>query len=261
MTTDRVQPVPVSPSEAAARSRSNLIFAGLIIGASALAALAVFLPQGSLIPAEEVLASPSRLALINAVAILVLYGGLGFLGLSLARRLGWADVWVSGDTGRERWGVPAALGVAVGGAFIGIDLVAASLHPLGPLPHPPFPTSVVASAVAAVGEEVFFRLFLIPVGVWLVSSLLLGGRFRELTFWAVAVASALAFAAGHLPSVTLLYDVPFVELPVTLLSEIVLLNGVLSLVAAHQLRAHGLLAAAGVHWWADVVWHVLWGLA
>lgn len=43
MTTDRVRPPPVSPSEAAARSRSNLIFAGLIFGASALAALAVAL--------------------------------------------------------------------------------------------------------------------------------------------------------------------------------------------------------------------------
>lgn len=240
--------------------RSNRIFAGLIMAASALAALGVFLPQGSFLPVEQLPAPPSRLALMNASAILFLYGGLGYVGLVLCRRLGWADVWVPEDGAGARWGVPAVLGIGLGVLFIGVDLVAASLHSMGPLPHPPFPTSVVASAVAAISEEVLFRLFLIPLGVWLISSLLLGGRFGERTFWAVTIVSALAFAAGHLPSVTLLYDVPVAELPTALLAEIVLLNGALSLVSAQQLRAHGLLGAVGVHWWADVVWHVLWGL-
>ena len=240
--------------------RSNRIFAGLIVLAAALAALGVFLPQGSFLPVDELPAPPSRLALLNAGALLVLYGGLGYVGLILCRRLGWADVWVPVDPSRSRWGTPALFGIGLGVAFIGVDLVASSLHSLGPLPHPPFPTSVVASAVAAISEEVLFRLFLVPVGVWVVSRVLLGGRFEEATFWVLAVFSGLAFAAGHLPSVTLLYDVAISDLPGPLLAEILVLNGTLSLVAAQQLRAHGLLAAVGVHWWTDVVWHVLWGL-
>lgn len=230
------------------------------MAASALAALGVFLPQGSFIPVEQLPAPPSRLALMNAAAILVLHGGLGYLGLNLCRRLGWADVWVPGATPVERWGMPALLGIGIGLLFIGVDLFAASLHSLGPLPHPPFPTSVVASAVAAISEEVLFRLFLIPLGVWLVSSVILGGRFKEGTFWTVVALSALGFAAAHLPSVSVLYGVGVAELPTVLLAELVLLNGVVSVAAAHQLRAHGLLAAVGVHWWTDIVWHVLWGL-
>ena len=160
-----------------------------------------------------------------------------------------------------RWGTPALLGIGTGALFVGVDLVAASLHSLGPLPHPPFPTSVLASAVAAISEEVLFRLFLVPFGVWLVSRVVLGGRFEGATFWTVVALSALAFAAAHLPSVTVLYGVDMGELPLALVGELLLLNAVVSVVAAQQLRAHGLLAAIGVHWWTDVVWHVLWGLA
>jgi hypothetical protein len=46
-----------------------------------------------------------------------------------------------------------------------------------------------------------------------------------------------------------------------LLVEIFLLNGVLGLVAGERYIRDGLVAAAGVHFWADIVFHALWGLA
>jgi len=242
-------------------TRSNAIFAGLILLAAALAATAPFLPQGSFLPVEELPLSPPRLALINGAAMLVLYGGIGYLGLRLTRLLGWTDVWAPDDDPMDRWYVPGALGLGLGVAFIAVDTIAASRHALEALPHPPFPTSIIASAVAAISEEVLFRLFLLPTGVWILSDVMLGGRLRDGVFWILAIFSGLAFAAGHLPSVTVLYGLEVGELPAPLLVEIFLLNGALSLVAAQQLRAHGLLAAVGVHWWVDVVWHVLWGLA
>jgi len=42
--------------------------------------------------------------------------------------------------------------------------------------------------------------------------------------------------------------------------EIFLLNGVLSLFAAHYFRQYGFLAAVGIHFWTDIIWHVIWGL-
>jgi hypothetical protein len=69
-----------------------------------------------------------------------------------------------------------------------------------------------------------------------------------------------AFALGHLPSVMLLYGFEGLgQVPVALLVEIILLNGVVSLFAAHQWRRAGFLGAVGVHFWTDVVWHVIWG--
>ena len=74
------------------------------------------------------------------------------------------------------------------------------------------------------------------------------------------VFSALAFAMSHLSSLMMLYGTFSIgELPGVLLVEIILLNGLLSIFAAYYFRYYGLLAAIGVHFWTDVVWHVLWG--
>jgi hypothetical protein len=43
--------------------------------------------------------------------------------------------------------------------------------------------------------------------------------------------------------------------------ELFLLNGSLSVLAAVYLRRYGFMASAGLHFWTDVGWHVLWGLA
>ena len=51
------------------------------------------------------------------------------------------------------------------------------------------------------------------------------------------------------------------EVPPALLAEMILLNGVLSLFAAYYFRKYGFLAPVGIHFWTDVVWHVVWGVA
>ena len=50
------------------------------------------------------------------------------------------------------------------------------------------------------------------------------------------------------------------EIPFALMSEIILLNGVLSFFAAYYFRKFGFLASIGIHFWTDVIWHVIWGM-
>ena len=77
----------------------------------------------------------------------------------------------------------------------------------------------------------------------------------------MAIFSALAFAFGHLPSVMVIFGIDQInEVPPVLMLEIILLNGVLSLFAAYYFRKYGFLAAVGIHFWVDVVWHVIWGV-
>ncbi len=134
-------------------------------------------------------------------------------------------------------------------------------HTLGPLPHPPFPTSLVASATAGIGEELIFRLFFLSFGVWLISYVILKKRWQNQIFWIIAIFSALAFALAHIPSVMLLFGFNSVnEIPLALMGEIILLNGVVSLFAAYYFRKFGFLAAVGIHFWTNVVWHVIWGM-
>ena len=48
-------------------------------------------------------------------------------------------------------------------------------------------------------------------------------------------------------------------LPAMMLAELIVLNGILGLLAGESFARDGLVAAAGVHFWADVVWHVIFG--
>jgi hypothetical protein len=69
-----------------------------------------------------------------------------------------------------------------------------------------------------------------------------------------------AVGIGHLPSLMILFGLGSpLEIPAAFLAEVLLLNGVLSLIAAWYFRKSGFLAAVGVHFWADIVWHVVFG--
>jgi hypothetical protein len=50
------------------------------------------------------------------------------------------------------------------------------------------------------------------------------------------------------------------EIPAPVLLELFTLNSLVGLVAGERYMRHGLVAAIGVHFWADIVWHVLWPL-
>lgn len=241
-------------------SISTKIYLGLIITLAILIAFNVFLPRGAFLPTQDLPAPRPVLAFVNAIIILILYGGLGLVGLKLSQRLGFANLWDTKISKKQRFLIPALIGIGIGIFFILTDAILGQLHTLGRLPHPPFPTSLVASAVAGIGEEIIFRLFFISFWLWLISSVILKGRWQNQIFWIVAVFSALAFGFGHMPSVMLLFGLKGIgEIPPTLMSEIILLNGVLSLFAAHYFRKFGFLAPVAIHFWTDVVWHVLWG--
>ena len=242
-------------------SPSIKIYIGLIITLAVLAAIGVFLPDLQALTTQELPASKPVLALANAGIAIFLYGGLGLLGLKLSQKIGFANLWDSKISNRQRFVIPALIGVGMGVFLILADAVFSRFHTLGALPHPPFPTSIFASAAAGIGEELIFRLFFISFWVWLISYVILKKRWQNKIFWIVTVFSALAFALAHIPSIMILFDLKAVnEIPFVLMSEIVLLNGVVSLFAAYYFRKFGFLAPVGIHFWTDVVWHVIWGV-
>ncbi|HDR89998.1 MAG TPA: CPBP family intramembrane metalloprotease [Bacteroidetes bacterium] len=246
------------------KDKDILLYAGLVLLLAVLAAVNVFLPQGDYAPVmpEQGLPAPRWvLGLVNAAIMLVIYGGLGLLGLYLSRKLGFAGILDPSVSHRQRFLVPLVTGIFLGLFIILCDEVFSRFHSLGLLPHPPFPTSLVASATAAIGEEIIFRLFFISFWVWLVSKVILKGKWQNGIFWIVTLFSAIAFGAGHMPSVMVFFQLESLSaIPSLLLGEIFLLNGVISVFAAYFFRKSGFLAAVGIHFWADMVWHVVWGL-
>jgi len=243
-----------------ARSVQTLLVLLAILAVAA--ALNSYLPQGDLGTVMPESPIPKwQLALGGAGITLVLYGLLGFVGLILWRSLGFPEIWDETVTNRQRFLVPAIVGGVLGVVLIVADLIFSPFNGIGRLIHPPFPTSFVASISAGIGEEILFRLFFISFWTWLVGKIILRRRGLAIVFWVVSTLSALAFAAGHLPSLMIIYGVtnPSQFSPVLLL-QIFLLNGLISIFAAYYFRKYGYLAAVGVHFWTDIIWHAVWGL-
>ncbi len=245
-------------------SDSMRIYFGLIILLALLSGIYVFLPQGDFLPpgaGTELPASKPVIAFVNVLVSLALYGGLAFAGLQLAKKLGFAEIWDSNITNKQRFFVPAISGIGLGLFFILADVIITPLHGLGHIPHPPFPTSLLASTIAGIGEEVLFRLFFVSFWLWLLSGILLKYKWKTQIFWLVTCLSALVFSMGHAPSAMMIFGFESLgEIPAPLLFEICLLNGTLSFFAAYFLKEYGFLAAVGVHFWTDIIWHVIWGL-
>ena len=75
------------------------------------------------------------------------------------------------------------------------------------------------------------------------------------------IIAAIAFGAGHLGTIFFLtHAASFSDLSPVLLTETFLLNGIIGLIAGQRYMKDGLVAAAGVHFWTDVVFHVIYGL-
>ena len=213
------------------------------------------------VPMPDMGVSNSVLGLANAGIILVIYGIFGLAGYWFARKLGLPGIF-SDDGNWHRWVfIPLVLGLVCGVVLVIGDLLFASANGLGRFPHPAFPSSILASISAGVGEEIAFRGFVF--GLWGLILNWLFKRFnrRTVALWMANIIAALAFAAGHLGTVFILTGASSVaELNPVLVAEIFLLNGLVGLVAGERYMKDGLVAAAGVHFWTDVVFHVMWGV-
>ena len=242
-------------------SISLKIFIGLVSVLAICAAVNVYMPQGNSIPMQELPASKFIIAIVTGGIMLILYGGLGFLGYYLSRQIGYADIWSLEISASQRLFIPASIGAALGAVFIIGDIIFSPFNTIGRLPHPPFPTSIFASVTAGIGEEILFRLFFISFWVWLIAIKLLKRRYQNLIFWIVSLLSSLSFAIAHIPSFIFLYGWKSIhEIPMVFLIELVLLNGIVAIFAAYYFRKYGFLAAVGIHFWTDIIWHCVYGI-
>lgn len=213
------------------------------------------------VPMPDLGVPDSVLGLANAGIVLLQSGILGLIGYWLARKLGLPGIYSEDGNWRRWFWMPLVLGLFCGILLIIGDLAFAPMNGYGPLFHPIFPISIPASISAGISEEITFRGFVF--GLWGVILNWLLKRFngRTAALWIANIIAALAFGAGHLGTLMFLTGATsFAELSPVILVEFFLLNGILGLIAGDRYIKDGLVAAAGVHVWNDVVFHVLWGL-
>jgi membrane protease YdiL (CAAX protease family) len=243
------------------------VLAALVGANAALAFLSVTLGLQDQMLAAQGMSSPLPsvppwvLGLANGAIVIVVYGLAGIGGLWLARRLQLPGSYRQRAGWREWFLIPLALGLTVGIVMTLVDRIAASAGDWSGFDHPPFPFSLIASAAAGIGEEIIFRMFVMGLWAFLLNLILRRWKATHVALWAGNVIAALAFGAGHLPAAMVLLGVASpAQIPPLVLGELFALNGMVGLVAGERYMRDGLVAAAGVHFWADIVWHVLWPL-
>jgi membrane protease YdiL (CAAX protease family) len=247
------------------RKQLTVFFIMLVIYAlSAFLVYALFADQLSAMaatPMPDMGVSNPVIGLVNAGIILVFYGLFGLLGYWLARKLGLPGIFSEDGDWRRWFFIPLGLGLSGGVVVILLDILFAPINGFGRLPHPAFPSSILASISAGIGEEILFRGFVFGVWALLLNWLLKRFNGRTTALWIANIIAALAFGAGHLGTLLVLTGASSpAELNPVLVAETVLINGVIGLVAGWRYMKDGLVAAAGVHFWTDMVFHVIYGL-
>jgi hypothetical protein len=244
-----------------------IVFAVLLfIYASLVMATYQFIPLDQLIPTQIATPPPLdiprwQLGLANAGIAIVVYGLAGLAGMWFARKLEIPAIYREG-AGWRTWVLrPALLGLVIGVVVVIVDQIFARANATTGFAHPAFPFSIIASASAGIGEEIMFRGFVMGLWAFLLNLLLRRGSGKRAALWVGNVIAALAFSAGHLPSAMMMFGATtLAEIPGWVLAEGLLLNGLVGLVAGERYIKDGLAAAMGIHFWTDIVWHVLWPL-
>ena len=201
------------------------------------------------------------LGLVNAGITLVAYGLLGLAGYWFAIKIVLPGIFREDGSWRGWFFVPLALGLVCGAAVVIGDVLFAPSNGFGRMIHPGFPVSILASLSAGIGEEIIFRGFVFGLWAFILNWLFKRFNGRSAALWTANVIAALLFAASHFGTILVLTGASsLAELSPVLIAEIFVLNGFVGLVAGQRTMKDGLIAAIGVHFWADMVFHVAWGL-
>jgi len=88
----------------------------------------VFFQAPGIIPGQELPASKPVLAIVNACIMLFAYGGLGYIGLLLSAKLGFAPIRDDRISARQRLLIPSLVGLTAGIIFIPADILFAAYY-------------------------------------------------------------------------------------------------------------------------------------
>lgn len=202
----------------------------------------------SLFPSEQVASQMVNLTDSLSIGAIWL---VGWVGVFLAPRTGFADMWQKDITNHKRWLIPFLIGLGFGLLSIIFDY----LQPLGEGSLIIFPASLVAYPLAGILEEIIFRLFLTTTIVWIISEILLRGRWQEAVFWGTSIFLGLFYTLSQIN----LYQNLTGTLDLLVLLQFFTMIAANFIVAAFLYRKFGFLAALSMRMGDYLLWHILWG--
>jgi hypothetical protein len=127
---------------------------------------------------------------------LIIYSALGLVGVVLASFTGFPDALDPRVSNRWRVVYPLLTGFGIGVVATLLDALTGGTAAIALAINQPsfnidFPGSLLAYSAGGVLVDIEFRLFTVPVLLWLISNVLLRGRGQTQTFWVLAAISTL----------------------------------------------------------------------
>jgi membrane protease YdiL (CAAX protease family) len=202
-----------------------------------------------------ILAQAVQGAVMAALAIwlgLRLAGGLG-LGLPFVQ--GWLDERLDRAQLISAARLSVVLGALAGAAIFVLDrfVFALWIDPITAMQEiPPLWQRVLVCFYGGINEEVFLRLFLMTLLIWLVTRVTHRAVPTAATVWLAILIVSVVFGLGHLPMTA-----RFMPLTALVVTRAIILNGIAGLLFGWLYWRRGLEAAMLAHFATDVILHVL----
>jgi hypothetical protein len=200
--------------------------------------------------APGVFRSPAQ-AKVFEWPFLALWTALGSLGVFLSERTGLPSPWEKGDA-RRRLLEPAIWGFALGILAVITDAATGWSHAVAakmglPSIHIEFPASALVYPGGAIIVEILYRLFPIPVLLWLLTRIPALRKRESAVFWTLAALTSFLEPLGDLA----LRSQGFVTM-----AGVFAQDYALNFLQAWTFRRRGFLAAIVVRVAFYAVWHV-----
>jgi hypothetical protein len=187
---------------------------------------------------------------------LALWTLLGWIGVVLSQITGFPEPWNGNISNARRIFLPLVIGIVLGILAIATDWITGWTHFVAGKMHMKtihidFPGSVVIYPGGAIVVNILYRIFTIPFLLWIISTLLLKGRFQNKVFWILAILLSFAEPLG---------DIGLKELGLVTMSAVFIQDYALNIIESWLFRTLGFLAPIFMRIFFYLMWHVLWGL-
>lgn len=223
-------------------SSSTKTYLGLVLFLIAVKIVFLLFPRAFPLAEQE---SAFHWATILIIAL------MGLVGLILSRRTGFPEIWSATVSNRQRFLLPAIIGLVYG-----VITVAKDLSNPAPI-HLKLPLSLVFYAYGATFLEMMLRLFAIPLLMWLISNVILRGRWQTTVFWLAVIVAALyeplPYIREDLANASGMANL--VVLVEWILQPLFLAN----VVSGWLFRKYGFLAPLTFRLSFYLVWHIIYG--
>ncbi|MGA1872383.1 MAG: hypothetical protein ACMUHY_01805 [Thermoplasmatota archaeon] len=186
---------------------------------------------------------------VNWIAIPI-HGGLGYIGMRFFLREAGPKGMMDVPGEWRQYLFPAIAGLLFGVLATGFDMISETK-----VPQLPFPLSIPAYIPVAIMDNMFWKLFIMTMVVYMVSGRLFKGRKQEAVYWGMAVVYSIVYMMIQFGQYAALVG----EITPVTVVQIFIVSGGFILTSCWAFRRWGFLAAVIMHISQYLLYHGVYG--